>query len=116
MRHHVKGRIFGREKNTREALVRSLAVSLIDKEKITTTEAKAKEIRPFVEKLVTRGKSGTLGAIRILVSRLNDKEMVKKLVENISPRYKERAGGYLRIMKLGRRLKDGSPMCVIEFV
>ncbi|MBI4120662.1 MAG: 50S ribosomal protein L17 [Parcubacteria group bacterium] len=117
MRHHNKNRKFGRERNQRRALLRSLASSLIKKGKIRTTEAKAKELRPFVEKLVTQGKHGTLAQSRLIISRLGgDKVSGSKLFKEIAPKYAERKGGYIRIVKLPRRLGDGSPMAMIEFV
>lgn len=116
MRHHNNVRKFGRETGQRSALLKSLALSLVMKKKITTTEAKAKELRPFVEKLVTKAKSKTLATQRILVSRLGAKTGVKELLDNLAPKYDKRSGGYTRIIKLPRRLSDGSAMAVIEFV
>lgn len=116
MRHHNANRKFGRERNQRKALLKALAVALIDKEKIKTTQAKAKEIRPYVEKLVTRGKAGTLATRRVLISRIGNPKLVKKIVEELAPRYADRKGGYTRITKLPVRIKDGSPMAQIEFV
>jgi len=116
MRHHNANRKFGREKKVRVALLRSLAVSLIRDEKIETTEAKAKEIRPFVEKLLTKGKEPTLAARRLIGERLGGVRAAKKLIEEIAPRYAKRAGGYTRIIKLSPRHGDASPMAVIEFV
>lgn len=115
MRHHKANRKFGREKGQRDALMKSLARSLILKGKIQTTEARAKELRPFVEKLITRGKGKTLAARRTMSARLGD-DAAKKLIENIAPGYKERAGGYIRIVKLPRRANDASKMAHIEFV
>ena len=86
------------------------------KEKIQTTEPKAKELRPFVEKLVTRAKVGTLAARRLLQTRLQSETGVKKLMTDLGPRFAKRSGGYLRITKLGRRTSDGSPLAQIEFV
>jgi large subunit ribosomal protein L17 len=116
MRHHNANRKFGRERNQRKALLRSLAVALIDKEKIKTTQAKAKEIGPYVEKLITRGKTASMAARRILISRIGSPTLVKKILEDIAPRYTTRKGGYTRITKLPARIKDGSPMAQIEFV
>ncbi len=117
MRHHNSVRKFGRPKNQRNALLKSLALSLIVRGKIKTTEAKAKELRPFMEKLVTMGKTGTLSSNRIVVSRLqNRKPESKKLISEIIPKYADRKGGYTRIMKLPRRKSDGSKMALIEFV
>ena len=119
MRHHNSNRKFGRQAGERGALMRSLMVSLIVHEKITTTEAKAKELRPAIEKLVTKARTGTLAARRDILSRLdNNNRATKKLVETIAPKYKERAGGYTRITKLGTRSAagDASPIAMIEFV
>lgn len=117
MRHHRKGRAFARVKKGKTALMRSLACSLIDKEKIITTEAKAKELRPFIEKLVTRGRIDDLASRRIIGTRLgNATKASKKLFAVISPRYKDRSGGYTRITKLAPRKSDASKMATIEFV
>ena len=116
MRHHVKNRKFGRKTDERKAFMRSLAQALIQREKIKTTEARAKELRPFVEKLISKGREGTLASRRIIISRLGDDNDVKKICDDISPRYKERSGGYTRITKLPQRPGDASKMAVIEFV
>lgn len=116
MRHHNTNRKFGRVKKVRTALMRGLAVSLIRDGRIKTTEAKARELRPFVEKLVTRAKVGSVSSQRILVSRLGGGEAVKTLVEKIAPAHKERRGGYTRIVKFAPRKSDASRMAVIEFV
>jgi large subunit ribosomal protein L17 len=115
MRHHNKNRKFGRKKNQRTALLKSLARSLVLRGKIKTTEAKAKEIRPFVEKLVTRGKTVTLANRRLLVSALGDVTTANKLIKTAEG-YKERSGGYIRIVKMLPRKGDASPMALIEFV
>lgn len=115
MRHHNANRKFGRKKNQRQALMKSLARSLVLKRKIKTTEAKAKELRPYTEKLITLGKKETLAARRLLISRVGD-DAAKKIAVTLVPEYKERNGGYLRITKMVRRTSDGSPMAVIEFV
>lgn len=116
MRHHSKIRKFGRTRDERKALIRSLALSLILKGKIKTTEAKAKELRPFIEKLVTRGRKGDIFARRLIASRLGGEDATKKLVDEIAPRYKERNGGYTRIIKVAPRGGDASKMAIIEFV
>lgn len=117
MRHHNGVRKFGRKTNVRNALIKGLAISLIKHGRITTTEAKAKELRPFVEKLVTTAKPNTVTAKRLIASRLiNQKPETKKLFEDIMPRYTDRKGGYTRIIKLPPRLGDGSKMAIIEFV
>ncbi len=115
MRHSNANRKFGREKNVRNGLLKSLALALVLNEKIMTTEAKAKEIRPIVEKLITTGRSKTL------VSRRNIGAVIgvagaKKVVDELSPKYTSRAGGFTRITKLPQRLSDGAKMAVIEFV
>jgi large subunit ribosomal protein L17 len=115
MRHHNVNRKFGREMNQRKALMRSLAYSLVVKEKIKTTEPKAKELRPFVEKLITFGKKGTLASRRELETRVG-KIAGKKIALTLSPKYKDTKGGYTRITKMIRRASDGAPMAYIEFV
>lgn len=115
MRHHKKHRKLGREKGQRQALLRSLARSLILTGRIQTTEAKAKEIRPLVEKMITRGRVPTLANRRLLVAQLHDASVVTKLMSK-AEEYTARPGGYLRIVKMGRRLSDAAPMAVIEFV
>lgn len=117
MRHGDANRKFGREKNARIALMRGLAASLLTHDRILTTEAKAKELRPKVEKLVTKAKNPTLANRRALLSSLyNNEIVVNRLIADIAPRYSERPGGYTRITKLVQRKGDGSPMAVIEFV
>jgi len=116
MRHHNTNRKFGRERNVREALLRSLARNLVNEGRITTTLARAKELRPLVEKLVTHGKRGTLASRRILISRLGRMPEAKKIMETIAPRYTERHGGYTRIVKMTPRTGDASPRALIEFV
>ena len=116
MRHHVRNRKFGRETDQRAAFLRSLALALIERGKIKTTEARAKELRPFIEKLITKGREGTLASRRIVLSRLGVESGAKKLCDEISPRYKDRNGGYTRITKLPARPGDASKMAVIEFV
>lgn len=117
MRHQKTKRTFGRERDQRIALVRSLAESLVMRGKILTTEARAKEVRPFIEKLITRGKTGTLAARRDILSKLGGRSAaVKKIVEELSPRFKERRGGYTRITKVHRKTSDGRASAVIEFV
>lgn len=96
--------------------MRSLACSLIKYEKIVTTEAKAKELRPYIEKLVTKAMTDTLATKRLLISRLNSQIATKKLMSAIAPEFKERKGGYTRIIKLPIRKSDAAPMAQIEFV
>lgn len=118
MRHHNSVRKFGREKNARVALMKGLMLNLIKSERITTTEAKAKELRPMIEKLVTISKkTKTVAGRRLILSRLyNSAAGTKKLIDVIAPKYAERDGGYTRIMKLPPRLGDGSRMAIIEFI
>jgi len=116
MRKHDKNKKFGRERGERRSLVKSLVRSLIVHEAMTTTEAKAKAIRPIVEKLVTRAKAATLADRRILTARIGDPKAAKKLVDTIAPNFKTRNGGYTRIIKLPLRKKDGAKMAYIEFV
>ncbi len=116
MRHHNNVRKFGREKTQRHALMRSLARNLIRDSKIRTTAAKAKELRPFVEKLVTKAKLGTIASRRLVNARIQGAPETKKLFETLAPKYKSRNGGYTRIIKLPNREHDGSPMALIEFV
>lgn len=116
MRHYSNIRKFGRERNQRQALMRSLARNLIIHSRIRTTIAKAKELRPFVEKLVTKAKAGTITSRRLINSRLQGADETKKLMVEIAPKYKSRAGGYTRIVRLPNRDFDGSQMALIEFV
>lgn len=116
MRHHSNIKKFGREKNVRNALMRSLARNLIRDEKITTTLSKAKALRPYVENLVTKAREGTVASRRLISSRIGVVSEVKKLVDTIAPKYKSRSGGYTRITKLPLRKLDAAAMAVIEFV
>ena len=116
MRHGAAHRKLGRTTSHRTAMFANMAASLIKHEQITTTLPKAKELRPFVEKLVTLGKKGDLHARRQAISQVRDVPQVGKLFETLGPRYAERNGGYIRIMKAGFRHGDNAPMAVIEFV
>ncbi len=118
MRHHNANRKFGRTKTQRHALLKSLAVNLLVRNKIKTTLPKAKELRPFVEKLVTHAKKhNDLATRRLVVKKLGGHSReVKKLFETIAPKYTDTKGGYTRILKLGVRKSDGAEMAVIEFV
>ncbi|HEY4505397.1 MAG TPA: 50S ribosomal protein L17 [Candidatus Paceibacterota bacterium] len=115
MNHHKATRKFGRVKKVRDGLMKSLALSLVLKEKIKTTDAKARELRPMAEKLITLGRLGTVASRRLLVSRIGVLG-AEKIVKDLAPKYKGRAGGYTRITKLQARLSDGSLIAVIEFV
>lgn len=116
MRHRNKTIIFGRKKGPREALLRNLATSVILYERVNTTEAKAKAIRPIVERCITLGKKPSLHTRRLLLARLFDENAVKKVLEVLGPRYAERKGGYTRITKVGNRVGDNASKAVIEFV
>jgi len=116
MRHLKKGRKLSRRKDHRKAMLSNLAASLIKNGSVQTTDAKAKEVRPFVERMVTFARRGDLHARRVVLSRLRDYLAVKKLFEDIGPRYATRFGGYTRIIKLGFRLGDNSPMSIIQFI
>ena len=117
MRHLNAGRKLSRNASHRSALLRNLARALITHERIITTVAKAKELRPFIERLITLAKKGSLHARRLAISRLHDAEVVKRLFEEIAPRYKDRPGGYTRIIKRAeRRLGDAGATCYIELL
>jgi large subunit ribosomal protein L17 len=115
MRHHNQNRKFGRVTKVRKALINSLARSLVLHEKIETTEPKAKELKPFIEKLVTKGKMNTLATRRLLGTKIGN-NAAKILIDTISKKFENRNGGYTRITKAKRRLSDGSKMAIIEFV
>jgi large subunit ribosomal protein L17 len=116
MRHAMRGRKLGRTSAHREALFRNQLQSLVVSERIVTTLPKAKELRPIAEKVITRGKHGTVHDRRWALRWLLDRELVKKLFDDIAPRFAERPGGYLRIVKLGPRQGDGAEMAVLELV
>lgn len=116
MRHGMKHRKLNRTSAHRKALFMNLSNALIKNNRITTTLPKAKELRPFVEKMVTLGKKGDLNSRRITISILRDEEVVKKLFSDVAVKYKDRNGGYTRIMKYGFRKGDNAPMAIIEFV
>ena len=116
MRHKMAHRKLNRTASHRKAMFANMASSLIEHEQIVTTLPKAKELRPIVEKLVTLAKKGDLNSRRLAIARTRNKEMAKKLFDILGPRYKDRQGGYIRIMKAGFRYGDNAPMAVIEFV
>jgi large subunit ribosomal protein L17 len=116
MRHGKVHRKLGKKPEHRKAMFANMCAALIKHEQISTTLPKAKELRPIVEKLVTLGKRGDLHARRQAVSQLRDAAMVKKLFDVLGPRYKERNGGYTRVLKAGFRYGDNAPVAVIEFV
>jgi len=115
MRKLKRGRKLSRKKDQRKALLKALASALILNEKIKTTQAKAKEVSVFVEKFITYSKRKDLSSIR-KISRLFGKKIVKKLVEEIGPRYKDRKGGYTKIINLGQRKSDGAKMAIIKLI
>ena len=116
MRHRKKGRQLGRQTKHRWALFRNMVTSLLDHERIETTEAKAKEVRGFTDRMITLGKEGTLPARRRALSFLRSKAVVSKLFSDVAGRFKERAGGYTRIVKTRRRIGDAAEMVAIELV
>ncbi|MBX3506316.1 MAG: 50S ribosomal protein L17 [Parvibaculum sp.] len=116
MRHGKAGRKLNRTASHRKAMLANMAVALIKHEQIVTTLPKAKELRPYVEKLVTLGKRGDLHARRQAYAALPDKLWAAKLFDVLGPRYQERPGGYIRVLKAGFRHGDSAPMAVIEFV
>lgn len=116
MRHKVAGRKLGRDIGHRRAMYRNLVTDLLDYEKITTTEAKAKEVRGLAEKMITLSKKGGLHSRRQALSFIIDKKVAEKVFTELAPRYAERPGGYTRITKLGPRLGDGAAMVQLELV
>ena len=116
MRHRVGGRKLQRTSSHRAALFRNMAAALIKHEQITTTLAKAKELRPYVEKLVTLAKKGGLSNRRLAHARILDDAQLVKLFDVIAPRYADRNGGYIRVIKAGIRSSDAAPIAIIEFV
>jgi len=116
MRHRQVGKKFGRVRGSRVAMLRSLLTSVVLYEKITTTETKAKAVKPLVERAITTAKKGDLASRRRLAAVVSTPGAVKKLLEELGPRYASRPGGYTRIIKLGVRQGDGSPMVLLEFV
>jgi large subunit ribosomal protein L17 len=116
MRHRVGGRKLNRTSSHRAALFRNMAAALIKHEQITTTLPKAKELRPYVEKLITLGKKGGLSNRRLAHSRLLDDAQLAKLFDVLAPRYADREGGYTRVIRAGIRASDSAPMAVIELV
>ena len=116
MRHRKAGRQLRRTSEQKLALMRNLATSLIENGAIETTEAKAKELRPFVEKLITKARTGTLHARRLAGRHIQKRAAADKLFQEIGPRYASRAGGYTRILKTGHRKGDGADMARIELI
>ncbi|MBI3792406.1 MAG: 50S ribosomal protein L17 [Gemmatimonadetes bacterium] len=116
MRHRKAGRALRRTSEQKLALMRSLATALIESGAIETTEAKAKELRPFVEKLITKARTGTLHARRLAGIHVHKREAADKLFQELGPRFAKRPGGYTRILKTGHRKGDGAEMARIELV
>ena len=116
MRHGFRGRRFNRTAEHRKAMFANMCQALVKHEQIVTTLPKAKDLRPVIEKLITLGKRGDLHARRQAIAQIKDVALVRKLFDVLGPRYKERHGGYTRIMKAGFRFGDNAPMAVIEFV
>ncbi len=116
MRHNKSGRTLGRNSSHRAAMMRNMVTSLIDHERITTTDARAKELRKLAERMITLGKRGDLHARRQAAAVLRDKKVVAKLFDRVGPRFKDRPGGYTRIIKLAPRLGDNASMSIIELV
>ena len=115
MRHRKVGRQLRRTSEQKLALMRNLATSLIESERVETTEAKAKELRPFIEKLITKARTGTLHARRLAVRHIQKREAADKLFQTLGPKFAKRNGGYTRILKTGHRKGDGAEMAIIEF-
>ena len=116
MRHRKLGRHFGRQSGHRQAMFSNMAAALIRHEQIVTTLPKAKDLKRVVDKYITLAKRGDLNSRRLAASRLRDEDMVKKLFDTLAPRYKNRAGGYSRVVKAGFRYGDSAPRAVIELV
>jgi large subunit ribosomal protein L17 len=116
MRHGISQRKLGRKSGHRTALFRNMAAALIKHEQIMTTVPKAKELRPYVEKLITLAKRGGLSNRRLAMSRLGDEAQLKKLFDVLAERYSDRDGGYTRVLKAGYRASDSAPMAIIELV
>lgn len=116
MHHRKSGRKLGRNSSHRDAMFRNMSVSMLQHETIRTTLAKAKELRRFVEPLITMGKDDSVANRRLAFARLRDKAIVNKLFTVLGPRYTERPGGYLRVLKCGYRVGDKAPMAIVELV
>jgi large subunit ribosomal protein L17 len=116
MRHNKSGKRLGRNTPHRTAMLRNMVTSLFDHEKITTTDARAKELRKVADRMITLGKRGDLHARRQVLNVIRDQNVVAKLFDQIGPRYKDRSGGYTRIIKIGSRLGDNAPQSIIALV
>jgi len=116
MRHQKKGRKLGTDASHTDAILKSIASAVLANERIKTTEARAKEVRPLVERMITLGKTGDLHSRRLAAAQLGDKALVHKVFADIAPRFENREGGYTRILKLGPRKGDSAPMVIMELV
>lgn len=116
MRHRLQGRKFGRETDARRLMMRNLVRSMVEHGQINTTLAKAKEMRRFVERVITYGKNDTVHSRRLAYSVLGNRDLVKKLFDEIAPTFADRNGGYTRVLKAGFRKGDNAPMAIIQFV
>lgn len=116
MRHNKSGRRLGRNSSHRTAMLRNMVTSLIEHEKITTTDSRAKELRKIADRMITLGKRGDLHARRQVLTVIRDSKVVAKLFDQVAPRFRDRPGGYTRILKLGARLGDNAPQSIIELV
>ena len=116
MRHRKSGTVLGRDSAHRKAMFRNMVTSLLDHERIETTDAKAKELRRWTDKMITLGKKGDLAARRRALRTVREKDVVAKLFGELAERYSDRPGGYTRIIKLGNRVGDAAPVCLIELV
>jgi large subunit ribosomal protein L17 len=116
MRHRVKGKKLGRDSAQRKALLRNLVTSFLEKERIRTTLAKAKAAKPIAEKMITLGKNNSLQSRRLALRFIYKRDVVKKLFDDIGPRFSERPGGYTRIVKIGPRDGDGADMAILELI
>lgn len=116
MRHRKSGRYFGRNSSHRKAMFKNMMVSLLKHELITTTVAKAKELREYMEPMITLGKVDSVHNRRIAFARLRDRDMVQKLFNEIGPHFKARTGGYLRVLKCGYRKGDCAPLAIVQLV
>jgi len=111
-----KGTSFGGSASHHRKILANLTAQLIEHERVTTTHAKAREVRPYAEKIITKGRRGDLHARRLVLAKIGDNNVVTKLFDDVGPRYADRKGGYTRIIKLGQRRGDGSEMAIIELV
>ncbi len=116
MKHHKKNRKFGRDRAQRKALIKSLVLALVKEEKIKTTEAKAKELRPHIEKMITKARNNSLSTRRQFLMALGSELAAQKLLKVLGPRYASRKGGYTRITKMADRKSDSGKLAIIEFV